>query len=133
MTSPQKVDYTLHDPGDSPLSQVLGRDTAVRPRMGNSHQQRLGQGKQDARLPQKKPEGLLSQDQGAYLQGTDPTSLHEYVCAVWDPDNDKHITNLKKVQRRAAGFVLNRHRNTSMSETCSSNGNGQPYSTDAGP
>ena len=31
------------DPGDSPLSQ----------------------GKQDARLPQKKPESLLSQDQGA--------------------------------------------------------------------
>ena len=61
------------DPGDIALSQEGGRDTAVRPRMGNSHQQRLCQGEQDARLPQKKPESLLSQDQGACLQGTDPT------------------------------------------------------------
>ena len=40
--------------------------------------------------------------------------ITEYVaCAVWDPHNDKHINNLQKVQRRAARFVLNRHRNTS--------------------
>ena len=32
---------------------------------------------------------------------------------MWDPHNDKHISNLKKVQRRAARFVLTRHRNTS--------------------
>jgi len=32
---------------------------------------------------------------------------------VWDPYTDKLATNLEKVQRRAARFVLNRHRNTS--------------------
>ena len=65
------------DPGDSPLSQAVGCDTAVWPRMRKSHWQHLCQGKQDARLPQKKLESLLSQDQGPYLQGTDPT--HHWV------------------------------------------------------
>ena len=93
-TNPQQVDYTLHgsDPGDSPLSQVPGRDAAVRPRMGNSHQQRLCQGEQDARLPRKKPESLLSEDQGAFLQGIDPT--HHWVrgvCSVGPPQRQTHL------------------------------------------
>ena len=37
----------------------------------------------------------------------------EYACTVWDPHNEKQVLNLEKVQRRAARFVLNRHRNTS--------------------
>ena len=39
--------------------------------------------------------------------------ITEYECAVWEPRNDKHISNLEKVKRRAACFVLNRHQNTS--------------------
>ncbi|XP_076462125.1 uncharacterized protein LOC143294633 [Babylonia areolata] len=37
----------------------------------------------------------------------------EYACTVWDPNSDKLITTLEKVQRRAARFVTNRYRNTS--------------------
>ena len=41
---------------------------------------------------------------------------------MWDPDNDKHVSNVEKIQRRAARFVLNRHRNTSsVGDMCSNN------------
>ena len=79
--------------------------------MENSHQ-RLCQGEQDARLPRKKPESLLSQDQGASYKAL-IRPITEYAFAVWDPHKDKHISNLEKIQRRAAHFVLNRHWNTS--------------------
>ena len=78
------------DPGDSPLSEVLGHDTAEWPWMGNSHQH-LCQGKQDAQLPQKKPESLFSQDQGAYLQGTDPTHHWVRMCSVGTPQWQAHL------------------------------------------
>lgn len=37
----------------------------------------------------------------------------EYASSVWDPHTEKQIHTIEKVQRRAARFVLNRHRNTS--------------------
>ena len=78
------------DPGDSPLSQVLGHNTAEWPWMGNSHQ-RLCQSKQDARLPQKKHESLFGQDQGTYLQGTDPTHHWVRMCSVGTPQWQAHL------------------------------------------
>ncbi len=37
----------------------------------------------------------------------------EYASTVWDPYTDRQASRLEKIQRRAARFVLNRHRNTS--------------------
>ncbi|XP_066275334.1 uncharacterized protein [Branchiostoma lanceolatum] len=37
----------------------------------------------------------------------------EYACCVWDPHTTGNTNKLEKIQRRAARFVLNRHRNTS--------------------
>ena len=37
----------------------------------------------------------------------------EYASSVWDPHLQKDIDEIEKVQRRAARFVQNRHRNTS--------------------
>ena len=37
----------------------------------------------------------------------------EYASCVWDPHTAKDIRKLEKIQRRAARFTLNRHRNTS--------------------
>ena len=37
----------------------------------------------------------------------------EYACTVWDPHTDTDCEKLERVQRRAARWVLNRHRNTS--------------------
>ena len=39
--------------------------------------------------------------------------LLEYAAPVWDPHQQNEIDELEKVQRRAARFVCNRHRNTS--------------------
>ncbi|CAH1245543.1 Hypp7506 [Branchiostoma lanceolatum] len=36
-----------------------------------------------------------------------------YACCVWDPHTTGNTNKLEKIQRRAARFVLNRHRNTS--------------------
>jgi ribonuclease P/MRP protein subunit RPP40 len=37
----------------------------------------------------------------------------EYACAVWDPYQMNHISQLERVQRRAARYVCNRYHNTS--------------------
>ena len=37
----------------------------------------------------------------------------EYACSVWDPYFTEDINKIEKVQRRAARYVTNRHRNTS--------------------
>ena len=37
----------------------------------------------------------------------------EYASTVWDPYTDKNINKLEAVQRRAARWVVNRHRQTS--------------------
>ena len=37
----------------------------------------------------------------------------EYASPVWDPHQKQDIDEIEKVQRRAARFVQNRHRNTS--------------------
>ena len=37
----------------------------------------------------------------------------EYASAVWDPYNDKEVTKLERVQRRAARWVVRRFRQTS--------------------
>ena len=37
----------------------------------------------------------------------------EYASSVWDPHNTEDITKLEAVQRRAARWVVNRHRQTS--------------------
>eukprot|EP00745_Piridium_sociabile_P028257 TRINITY_DN45450_c0_g1_i15.p1 TRINITY_DN45450_c0_g1~~TRINITY_DN45450_c0_g1_i15.p1 ORF type:complete len:218 (-),score=38.33 TRINITY_DN45450_c0_g1_i15:57-710(-) len=39
--------------------------------------------------------------------------LLEYASSVWDPYTQRNIDRIEAVQRRAARFVLNRHRNTS--------------------
>ena len=39
--------------------------------------------------------------------------LLEYASTVWDPATQKNINKVEAVQRRAARFVLHRHRNTS--------------------
>ena len=36
----------------------------------------------------------------------------EYCSCVWDPHTQSNITKLEKIQRRAARFVLNRHKKT---------------------
>ncbi|XP_070196664.1 uncharacterized protein [Littorina saxatilis] len=36
----------------------------------------------------------------------------EYACTVWDPHKIKEVSQIEKVQRRAARFVLNRHKQT---------------------
>ena len=41
----------------------------------------------------------------------------EYCCCVWDPHLQKNINKLEKVQRRAARFVLNRHKKTDSVES----------------
>ena len=37
----------------------------------------------------------------------------EYACTVWDPHTETDSSKLDKIQRRAARWVLKRHRNTS--------------------
>ena len=37
----------------------------------------------------------------------------EYACTVWDPHTQTDSYKIEKIQRRAARWVLNRHRNTS--------------------
>ena len=37
----------------------------------------------------------------------------EYACTVWDPHTDVDCYKIERIQRRAARWVLNRHRNTS--------------------
>ena len=37
----------------------------------------------------------------------------EYACTVWDPHTDCDSYKIEKIQRRAARWVLSRHRNTS--------------------
>ena len=37
----------------------------------------------------------------------------EYACTVWDPHTETESYKLERIQRRAARWVLNRHRNTS--------------------
>ena len=37
----------------------------------------------------------------------------EYACTVWDPHTQSETNKIEKVQRRAARWVLSRHRNTS--------------------
>ena len=37
----------------------------------------------------------------------------EYAATVWDPHSKEAINGIEMIQRRAARFVLNRHRNTS--------------------
>ena len=37
----------------------------------------------------------------------------EYAATVWDPYTENEINSIEKVQRRAAKWVLNRHRQTS--------------------
>ncbi|XP_070183866.1 uncharacterized protein [Littorina saxatilis] len=39
--------------------------------------------------------------------------LLEYACTAWDPSSQKNIAKIEAVQRRAARYVLHRHRNTS--------------------
>ena len=39
--------------------------------------------------------------------------LMEYAVTVWDPHTQKSVDRLEAIQRRAARFVLRRHRNTS--------------------
>ena len=39
--------------------------------------------------------------------------LVEYASTVWDPHTDRNIHKLEMVQRRAARYVTNRHRNKS--------------------
>lgn len=41
----------------------------------------------------------------------------EHASAVWDSHIDRQTSDLEKVQRRAARYVLNRHRNTSSVST----------------
>ena len=37
----------------------------------------------------------------------------EYACTVWDPHSETECYKIEKIQRRAARWVLSRHRNTS--------------------
>ena len=37
----------------------------------------------------------------------------EYASCVWDPYTNQDVDKIERIQRRAARFVLNRHRNTS--------------------
>jgi hypothetical protein len=36
----------------------------------------------------------------------------EYVCVVWDPITQKNITELERVQRKAAIFVMGNYKAT---------------------
>ena len=40
-------------------------------------------------------------------------SILEYAATVWDPYTENEISSIKKVRRRAARWVLNRHRQIS--------------------
>ena len=55
--------------------------------------------------------GAVSIKQQAYLSLVRP--IIEYASTVWDPHTDKNIDKLEVVQRRAARYVLHRHRNKS--------------------
>ena len=37
----------------------------------------------------------------------------EYACSVWDPYTKEKITQVEKIQRRAARYITNRYHNTS--------------------
>ena len=114
-TSPQQVDYTLH-------GQILETVPPAK-YLGVTLQCDLGWGTRINNVCAKANRMLsflgrnpkicsVKIKERVYKALTRP--ITEYAaCAVWDPHNDKHISNLKKVQRRAARFVLNRHRNTS--------------------
>lgn len=58
--------------------------------------------------------GSQSIKQQAYRTLVRP--LLEYASTVWDPYNAKDINKLEAVQRRAARWVVNRHRQTSSVE-----------------
>lgn len=55
--------------------------------------------------------GAVSIKQQAYFSLVRP--LVEYASTVWDPYTQTNIQKLEMVQRRAARYVLHRHRNTS--------------------
>ena len=55
--------------------------------------------------------GVVSIKQQAYFSLVRP--LVEYASTVWDPDTQTNIQTLEMVQRRAARYILSRHRNTS--------------------
>ena len=55
--------------------------------------------------------GAISVKELAYKALVRP--LLEYSCTVWDPFSQKDVSKIEAVQRRAARFVINRHRNTS--------------------
>ena len=55
--------------------------------------------------------GSVATKERAYKTLARPTL--EYACSVWDPYTVKNTTRLEKVQRRAARWVVNRHRQTS--------------------
>ena len=101
------------DPGDSPLSQVLGRNSALQNDLGwrtrinvcAKANRMLGFLGRNLKVCSVKIKEL------AYKALIRPTA--EYACAAWEPHNDKHVSNLEKVQRRAARLMLNRHRKTS--------------------
>ena len=37
----------------------------------------------------------------------------EFACPVWDPYLEKNVNKLEAIQRRAARWAVNRHRQTS--------------------
>ena len=55
--------------------------------------------------------GSVSFKQQAYFTLVRP--LVEYASKVWDPHTQRNIQKLEMVQRRAARYVINRHRNRS--------------------
>ena len=55
--------------------------------------------------------GSVSIKQQAYFTLVRP--LVEYASTVWDPHTQRNIQKLEMVQRRAASYVTNRHRNRS--------------------
>ena len=55
--------------------------------------------------------GSVSIKQQAYFTLVRP--LVEYASTVWDPHTQRNIQKLEMIQRRAARYVTNRHRNRS--------------------
>ena len=73
--------------------------------LGLMHQQTLGFLRRNLRIGSIRTKNL------AYKALVRP--ILEYASSVWDPHQQKEVDEIEKVQRRAAQFVQNRHRNTS--------------------
>ena len=113
-TSPQQVDYTLRGQilETVPSAKYLGVTLQCDLGWGTHINNVCAKANRTLGFLRRNPKGCsVKIKELAYKALIRP--ITEYACAMWDPHNDKHVSNIGKFQKRTARFAPNRHRNTS--------------------